>query len=88
MADIDENISILHKGSAARAVRQYTEDTFFKMEDEIIDTLIRLYHQDTLTDTRARGMIGELARIRKCSEVLEVDIQRGVAAAEKELGNG
>jgi len=58
------------------------------MEHEIITSLIIEYRAGTLTDARARGRIGEISSLRELLEVLEGEVARGVAIADKELGNG
>lgn len=86
MSETDTNIEAIERGRGARAIRKFAENDLFDMEEDIIEQLVKGYRTDTLTNDRIRGMIGELSRIRQYRELLEAAIQRGVIAAEKELG--
>ena len=80
------NMELIERGQASRVLRRLVEDDYLSMEEDIIDELCQRYLNDTLTNDRLRGMVGELSRVRKCRVLMEQAIQRGVIAAEKELG--
>lgn len=82
----DTNLEIMDKGSTSRIVRAKTEDWLAQTEDNIITRAIDLYKTGQLSPQEAICRIAEISSLRLFSEYLETNIQKGVAAAEKELG--
>lgn len=86
--ELDANLDQLHDGQQARMVRNFVEDWVLGQEEDTLVKAIAQYRIGTLTDTDAGRTIAELSGLRAFKEVLQTKIRQGVAAAEKELGNG
>lgn len=86
--DLDDSLSTLHGGTQARMVRNFTEDWVLGHEEDVLLRAITSYRAGTLTDTEAGRTIAELSGLRSFKEDLQTKVRLGVAAAEKELGDG
>lgn len=83
---LDDSLGILHGGTQARMVRNFTEDWVLEHEEDVLVRAITKYRDGTLTDTDAGRTIAELSGLRAFKEDMQTKIRLGVAAAEKELG--
>jgi hypothetical protein len=86
MAEIDKNIHKIEEAQSSRIVRAYTETYLLDREEEILNDLCNDYKMETLTDDKMRGHIAGIFELREFRRMLETNIRKGMAAAEKELG--
>jgi hypothetical protein len=86
--DLDKGLGALHDGQQARMVRNFTEDWILTHEEETLEKAINKHRDGSLTDTEAGRTIAELSGLRAFKEALQSKIRLGIAAAEKELGDG
>ena len=75
------------KGRQARLVKSTMTEWLIDQENAIIDRLVVLYEQGTLTNKMLRGTVGELAFIRRTLNSFDTDITRGIAEEKKEFAD-
>ena len=82
----DENLDLVNKGQVARIVRNHSENWIMDTEEALMQHSVRKYKMGELTPVEALCIIAEISSLRSYREYLEVDIDKGVMAAEVELG--
>jgi hypothetical protein len=84
----DQNTSLMMQGEISRRLKVDLESHIFDHEETVLTLLLGHYRSGTLTHDMMMGSIGEIVSLRRLNEKLGSDIQRGISAAEQEVGNG
>ena len=86
MADPTEDAEKIAAGQRAGLVLQGCSREIGELEDDILTRLVAAHASDTLTDTLLRGMVGEIAGLRKLEKVLSSKRRIGQQTSEKVHG--